>query len=459
MTQSTANTYSLRRRLILAASGLLCVFFGLMGFFLYNAFKQSVLDTAQLELKNTVLILASAIDIDSGKIMVPSPLPEPRLNQVDSGLYAQVSTQANEWQSNSLAGDVMTRLDSSVGEYQFFETTDWQDGTYSMTLDVLWELDETEFPVNFLVAMDNTPYLNRINNYQRNLVLWLFGLGLVLLLLQLALLGWALKPLRRVMQQVSEVEQGKRKLLDKDYPEEVARLTESVNQLIEHEDKRINQHKLVLGNLAHSLKTPLAILRGMTFSNEQSNEVNSQLGAMQEIIDYQLNSASAIERRRFLQAIEVAEMSQQTISTLQKLYTDKPIHLTQTIDQGALFYGEKGDWMEVLGNLLDNAYKWARHDITVSIRNVSDRKLELIVSDDGPGITEEAKEKVMQRGMRLDSQTSGHGLGLDIVRNIVDAYQGSYEITDRLTDEIKSANAQSTVDKHDACGTKVTIIL
>lgn len=424
-----------------------------MGIFLYSAFKQSVLNTAQVELKNTVLLLASAIEIENGEVVVPLPLPEPRLSQVDSGLYAQISTQADQWQSNSLAGDTMPMLEASVGEYQFFETTAWQENTYSMTLSVLWEsFDNEDIAVNFLIAIDNTPYLNRIKNYQRNLVLWLSGLGLVLLILQLALLGWALKPLRRVMQQVSEVEQGTRKVLDKDYPDEVVHLTDSLNQLIEYEDKRIKQHKLVLGNLAHSLKTPLAILRGMTFAKEQSNEVDKQLSSMQEIIDYQLNSASAIGRRRFLQPVKIAEASRQTVASLQKLYADKHIKLTKSIEDDALFYGEKGDWMEVLGNLLDNAFKWANQEIEVSIRNVSERKLELVVSDDGPGISDEAKQQVMQRGIRLDSQKTGYGLGLDIVHNIVEAYQGSCQITDQIT-------KQDINMPNECLGTRVTIIL
>ena len=248
------------------------------------------------------------------------------------------------------------------------------------------------------------------------------------------MLGWTLKPLERVGVQVNEIEEGHRHRLDEDYPVEVSRLTKNLNQLLNYEERRIDRQKEVLGNLAHSLKTPIAVMSGLSFSREVDPEAREQLSAMQTIIDYQLQSASAVGRRRFSKAIKISEPTDKILRSLTKLHSDKAIKLATNVDPETVFFGDKGDWMEVVGNLCENAFKWCDEQVRVDISNLEtsdgSRKLpiSIIVQDDGEGIDEAFREKILQRGVRLDSQTPGHGLGMHIVTGIVEAYEGTIRI-------------------------------
>jgi len=158
---------------------------------------------------------------------------------------------------------------------------------------------------------------------------------------------------------------------------------------------------------------------------------------MQTIIDYQLQSASTVGRRRFSKAISIKDSTGQIINSLQKLHASKALTVDVNIDSKAVFYGEKGDWMEVAGNLLDNAFKWADKNVAVTVSNVANvdkdshrQAVSIMVEDDGAGIDDEVKQNILQRGVRLDSQTPGHGLGLHIVKGIVQAYEGELSVTD-----------------------------
>jgi len=287
------------------------------------------------------------------------------------------------------------------------------------------------------VAEYSTVYTKRLARYQRTFGLWLSVLGAVLLILLLILFSWALKPLKKVSQQVNEIEQGQRQRFDEDYPLEVSRLTQNLNQLLAFDEQRINQQKEVLGNLAHSLKTPIAVMKGLNYSDVNKVEADTQLGVMQNIIDYQLQSASTVGRRRFSKPIEIQTATEQIINSLNKLHKEKGFNVSLDLKQGTVFYGEKGDWMELAGNLIDNAFKWANSSVSIRIGNLpvtnqgSQRHpVRLVVEDDGNGIDGDLKQSILQRGVRLDSQTPGHGLGMHIVKGIVQAYEGELTITD-----------------------------
>lgn len=436
--------YSLRRRLLFSATLLLLVFLGLMAVGLNSAFKESVLSNAEDSLRNQVLLLMANIDVLDAQVVMPPTLSEGRLSQMDSNLFAQVYNKDGViWRSPSLLEQTIPFLNNSLGEFEFFEQVNWQGGpnVYAITLGIEWETDEGDLPFTVQVAEHSATYIKRMARYQRTVGLWLAVLGILLLVLLLLVFGWVLKPLHRVTKQVGEIEEGDRQRFDEDYPIEVSRLTQNLNQLLNFEEQRINRQKEVLGNLAHSLKTPIAVLRGLKYSNESQRDADQQLAAMQNIIDYQLQSASAVGRRRFAKPIDVRNATEQIVNSLKKLHTDKGLASEVEIDTGTHFYGDEGDWMELAGNLLDNAFKWAKSEVSIRVSNTSlsaavgssaSHRLAtlLVVEDDGVGIDDELKATILQRGVRLDSQTPGHGLGLHIVKGIVEAYDGELSIED-----------------------------
>jgi len=406
---------------------------------LNSAFKQSILSNAEDALRNQVLLLIANIDVEGGKVVVPPFLPEARLTQADSSLFAQILTDQDGvvWQSRSLLGRQLPGVNSATGEFSFNEDVEWpsQPDIYTTTLGVEWETDAGDFPFTVQVAEYAESYQKRLARYQQRVGLWLLILGTTLIVLLLVVLGWALKPLNRVATQVGEIEGGVRHRFDEDYPMEVNSLTKSLNQLLNFEEQRIERQKEVLGNLAHSLKTPIAVMSGLSFGTNTEKEARTQLATMQTIIDYQLQGASAVGRRRFVKPITVSDVTAQIVNSLSKLYDEKELKITSRIPDDIQFYGDKGDWMELAGNLLDNAFKWAKSSVSIEVSKLrieddqSHRSgIRLVVTDDGPGINDELKQAILQRGVRLDSQTPGHGLGLHIVKGIVEAYNGQVSI-------------------------------
>ncbi len=436
--------YSLRRRLLIIATLLLLVFLGIIGYGLNRAFESSVQSAAQDSLRNQILLLIAAVDVVDGQVIAPDVLSEPRLQQADSNLFAQIYSLNDRqvptmlWRSPSLLERELPVQAGGLGDFEFTGAVKWSElNINTMVLAVEWETDGGNVPFVIQVAESNQAYLARLHRYQRQVGVWLLFFGGALVLLLLGFLSWSLKPLERMRKQVSEIEQGQRMRFDEDYPVEVSRLTQNLNQLLSYEEQRIEKQKEVLGNLAHSLKTPIAILKGLKYSSEVKLESEEQLSAMQTIIDYQLQSASAVGRRRFAKGIKIEEISQQIVRSLEKLHANKHLTVKCTIDPEVLFYGEQGDWMELMGNLCDNAFKWAASNVIIHVEQVdlgqhaSQKKpIKLSVQDDGVGIDRDQRDVILQRGVRLDSQTPGHGLGMSIVKNIVDAYDGDINIGD-----------------------------
>jgi two-component system sensor histidine kinase PhoQ len=205
-------------------------------------------------------------------------------------------------------------------------------------------------------------------------------------------------------------------------------LTENLNALLDNAESHLARYRNALGDLAHSLKTPLAVLRGAldtpTPDEETKAAMREQIERMNRIVEYQLKRAAASGRSHLTPPVSVAEKTRQLVSALNKVYADKAIDCRAEIDPDLIFHGDEGDLLEILGNLADNAFKWSRRRVQLDARRAGDGRLELRVDDDGPGIPAEVAERLLERGERADPSVPGHGLGLAIVNSIVRAYGG-----------------------------------
>jgi two-component system sensor histidine kinase PhoQ len=249
----------------------------------------------------------------------------------------------------------------------------------------------------------------------------------VLLLAALAAaLAWGLRPLRTVAAEVRAIESGEKESLQRDYPTEIRRLTDNINTLLHHERAQQSRYKNALADLAHSLKTPLALLRGLGES-ERSPFIEEQVARMDDIVHYQLQRAATAGRSALAAPVAIAPLIERILATLEKVHRGRAISITTDLDPDCRLRGDEGDLMELLGNLLDNAYKWANSGIGLGL-SCNGEELVFIVEDDGPGIPAEEVEAVLARGVRLDEATPGHGIGLPMVRDIVEAYEGKLEI-------------------------------
>jgi len=252
-----------------------------------------------------------------------------------------------------------------------------------------------------------------------------------LLLLQAFILRWGLRPVRRAAVEINQIERGEREQLGKDYPLELRALTHNINAFIHNEKQLRARYRNTLGDLAHSLKTPLAVLAGMA---EHTPALREQVDRMNNIVDYQLHRATSASQSLLHGKVAVAPILTKIIDSLYKVYAEKTMQVTSDVPATLSFYGERGDLYEILGNVLDNAFKYGRGRIRVSgmeeaasASGVSG--LTLTVEDDGPGIPEHAHRRVLQRGSRIDDGLPGQGIGLGVVAELVAGLGGELTLT------------------------------
>jgi two-component system sensor histidine kinase PhoQ len=207
----------------------------------------------------------------------------------------------------------------------------------------------------------------------------------------------------------------------------------NLNTLLVGERKRVARYRDTLGNLAHSLKTPLAVMRSSLPRNAPSGPLGTEIDRMTDIIEHQLKRAAASGGALIGQApVEVAQVAASLRGALLHVYADKDLVLELVVPAACQFIGDRGDLTELLGNLLDNACKWCRGRVRLSASTAEGadprERLLLQIEDDGPGISEEDRVRVLQRGVRTDESVPGHGLGLAMVRDTVDLYGGRMSI-------------------------------
>jgi two-component system sensor histidine kinase PhoQ len=259
--------------------------------------------------------------------------------------------------------------------------------------------------------------------------------GLLLLDALAALLRVGLAPLRRLAREIRAVERGEREQLDERWPEELQGVVTNLNTLLDAERTRISRYRDTLGNLAHSLKTPLSVLRatfgpGMPGTSAAAVKVvDEQVERMNAIVEHQLRRAATSGGVSVGQhAVQVLPVAQELRRTLLKAHARKDFAIELSIPGQLQFVGDRDDLTEALGNLMDNAAKWCRTRVRVAatLRNEAGagQKLELAVEDDGPGIPATERDRVLQRGARADEHTPGHGLGLAMVRDMAGLYGG-----------------------------------
>jgi two-component system sensor histidine kinase PhoQ len=248
------------------------------------------------------------------------------------------------------------------------------------------------------------------------------------------LLTFVLLPVRRLERQVREVEAGERVKLTGRYPSEIVGLADNLNTLIDTERRRLARYRNTLDDLAHSLKTPLAAMRTLlaeqrTRSQEPTQDaLNRELERMDQRVSYQLRRARATGASGLgTEPVAVAPIVEDLKQTLDKVYRDKRVVCTAEIAPGAVFRGDPGDLTEILGNLMDNGYKYCKARVRVAATS-SPERLVITVGDDGRGITADEAATLFERGKRADESVPGQGIGLAVVRETVELYRGTLDV-------------------------------
>ncbi|HYN76214.1 MAG TPA: ATP-binding protein [Lamprocystis sp. (in: g-proteobacteria)] len=425
---------SLQGRVTAVAALVLMVFIAAASLALERAFQASASSAREERLLGQVYLLMAAADIQDDALALPSDLAEARLTLPGSGLYGQVSDGAGTlvWRSASVIDQgIPFATGLAPGERRFSTAQDPDGRDYFVEgYGVTWTLGPVPHNYTFSVAEDLTEYQRELAGFRASLAAWLGGLSVLLLAALLLALRWGLAPLRRVADEVAAIEAGAADRLHGVYPLELTALTDNLNALLAHESARQVRLGNALADLAHSLKTPLAVMRGalgeratLDSTVAPGEPLAEQISRMEAIVAYQLERARDRPVATLAPPVPVAPVVTRLVATLAKLHAARAVAVTLDLGPDLRFRGAEGDLLEVLGNLLDNAYKWCGTQVAVGGRQEGG-VLDLWVADDGPGIPPQRVREVLERGARADLATPGHGIGLAVVREICHAYGG-----------------------------------
>ncbi|MEO0816940.1 MAG: sensor histidine kinase [Pseudomonadota bacterium] len=240
-----------------------------------------------------------------------------------------------------------------------------------------------------------------------------------------------LKPLERIQGDLSEVRAGNRTQMDTDYPAEVRPLTEELNKLIDHNRDVVERARTHVGNLAHALKTPIAVLRNEAAGNTPLDDVvQRQTESMHRNVQHYLKRAQAAARAQTIGArTEVQDVTAGLVRLLNRLFEAEGVTVRSELPQGLVFRGEAQDLEEMIGNLAENACKWASSEVVLNGETVGAHQFCLHIDDDGDGLSESEREAAVKRGVRLDESAPGTGLGLSIVSELAELYGGALELS------------------------------
>ena len=422
---------SIRARLMVGATVVLIAFVASAGWAVQRAHEQSVRTARFAQLQGTVYLLLAGTELDEhGALVLPPSFPEPRLSLPGSGLYANIinAVRREDWQSPSSVGIQPPFLrDVAIGQWRSEIVASGGHNYLAIGYSVNWTERAQTAPLVLSVVEDKAEFDREVGAFQRTLWTWLGGAAALLLVSQTLLLGWGLAPLRRVAHEIRGIEHGVQTEIEGRYPTEITALTSSLNTLIHQERMRQTRYREALSFLAHSLKTPLAVLR--TALGEPARLpgiVSEQVARMDDIVQHQLARAAAGGASRFAPRLPIGPVLDRIRDSLLKVYADKGLAFSFDVPAELAWRVEEGDAFEMFGNVLDNAAKWARTRIAVSARQEGNA-LHIRVDDDGPGFGD--TRSILQLHVRGDEKVPGHGVGLAVVNDLVASHDGELILT------------------------------
>lgn len=423
---------SIAARLSLAASLVLTAFVLTTTFALQSSIHERVEQAQYDRLQGVVYGLLGATEVDdAGQLSIAEgELPDPRLNQVNSGLYAQVTANGREdgWRSASLLQTPPATARPAVGEWRF-ERGRANGGSpmFVAAFTVEWATaGDSSYRYTFTALSDTTDFDSQLASFDQRLWLLLGAFSVLLLAAQLGVLRWGLSPLRKLTKQVHAIESGQAEQIEGPIHRELQPLSEGLNALLGSERGQRKRYRNALDDLAHSLKTPLAVLRNLGGDKQlpaaQRELIEEHSARMQQIVDYQLQRAATRGQRGLTPPQPLAPLLGRLARTLEKVFADKGTRIELQIDDSLALRADEGELMELFGNLMENAAKYGAQRIRIDGHS-EDGELQLSIEDDGPGFPESAAA-LIARGTRADTRTDGQGIGLAVAAEITAACDG-----------------------------------
>jgi signal transduction histidine kinase len=380
--------------------------------------------------------LIGSVGVSEGGGLTGRPdLGDLRFSRPQSGWYWSVEPVSpnltGTLRSPSMTGEVASPPASVVPFDALFQRSYTAEGLAGEAVAVIeseFVLDQQNRAARFRVMGNLSELDEQVNAFQRRLYSYLLVFGLGMIGINAAAIMLGLRPLQRVRSALALVREGRAQRLDGSFPPEIAPLADETNALIDNNKRIVDRSRTQVGNLAHSLKTPLAVLmnEGRQLGGERGRLIGDQASAMQQQVEHYLQRARiAAQRDSVVYRTAVGPVIERLVRVVEKLNPNNRLQLILPPEE-ILFAGEREDLEEIAGNLLENATKWAASAVRVSLAPVpgEERFLALVIEDDGPGIPEDKAREALKRGRRLDESKPGTGLGLSIVADLVAEYDG-----------------------------------
>ncbi|PPC87742.1 MAG: histidine kinase [Hyphomicrobium sp.] len=436
---------SLAFRLFATSAAWTLLVLPLAGYLIYSLYREDV----QLGFDSQLKKLLTAIAVDSMNTVgeepiTPQNLYEPLFEVTHSGWYWQIrpidGAEGRTLVSPSLVSGV---LQSPYDKKFPTDTTGtrWMNvpGPRGEPIRILEVIDTpghdpTNTKYSVIVAGPLDWLEDSIAKFRNRLTIALSLAGLGLVTVTLFQVRFGLLPLRRIEKGLASIRSGKATALDEQLPVEIEPLQNELNALINSNQDIIDRARTHVGNLAHALKTPLAVITNEARDDKTAfgSKVAEQAQIMRDQVTHYLDRARIAARAGVIGRVtEVEATVEPLVRTLERIHRERGIEITMKISNGAKFQGEKQDLEEMLGNLLDNACKWGRKNVylTVTVEpseaKARNKRLKISVDDDGPGLTAEQRAKIGKRGLRLDETKPGSGLGVSIVNDLAASYRGA----------------------------------
>lgn len=428
---------SIAVRLLLAATLVMALFIGLTTFAIQHTVDQRS-ELARFErMQGQIYGLLGVTNITPGGGIgiTATDLPNTLMQQPMSGIYAEVrDTGVNQvWRSPSLTSELPSSGEGEIGQWKFStETHPTLGSLFLLRFAVEWLLPDGDLTAfQYVVADSRKDFDKQRDAFNRNLWIAMLSMGALLLMSIALILAWGLSPLRRISRQLNQIENGEREDLPSNVPVELHPLTSRINTLIASERSRQKRYRHTLDDLAHSLKTPLSVLRNIDSEAHSAPAANeeqrNQADRMEQIIQYHIKRADAGAQRLLTRPTAIVTPASRIIRSLEKVYRDHQIRFHNRLTADDQIRIEEGDLMEILGNLLENACKYGAANIAIDCSSAAGSTT-LSIDDDGPGFAPGMQDRLTGRGVRADTHKEGQGIGLAITKELIENYGGTLSL-------------------------------
>lgn len=448
---------SLTRRLIWLASAWILLALIITGYVLTSQFREAGLRRLGNVLSDTIdEVVVATISAETGELTV-AEIKDARTLRLLSGKYWQIAEPLPGGDMRVLARspsldryeliipeDLPPRLSQAFG-HTITYNAGGPNGEPLRIAATMKQLPGRDRPVVFMAGIDRTNIENDTRQFATVtwLALLLLGGGLVSAVFIQVRIG--LRPLYRLRTEIAAVRRGKAARIGRDYPVEIQPLAEQVNRLLDHNQEVVERQRTHVGNLAHALKTPLSVLiaEAGAAQGPLPEVVRRQAALMQAQVDHHLRRARAAARvaHGLGERTPVAEVLDKLAVTLERVFESRGVQIDWRAPDELAFLGERQDLQEIVGNLMENACKWAKRRVRATATAEAAGRLLLVVEDDGPGLPEERRAEVLKRGARLDEGAPGSGLGLAIVEDLTRAYGGALALSESSMGGLKATVA------------------